>query len=206
MSSVIGVWVSSGRQSTHSPPCEQLLTAVGVGARCLRRRAPSVVIWGCHGPFSVRRPRHPLLSSIVSSSCPGPCHPAIILIVVGVPHCLGPLCVGFLVASSSPPSSPVVLLLLIVLVLVSVPLLFSPFLVVVIPVSSPGPLSTLRAEAHSSGVGVSSCRHLVVASQLFSLPSPSASSLSLWLLPSSSLSPLSQVLSTSFPWRWWQLL
>ena len=131
------------------------------------------------------------LSSIISSSCPGPCRPAIILIVVGVPHCLGPLCLGFLIASSSPPSSPIILLLLVVLILVSVPLSFSPSLVIVVPVSSPGLLSTLRAEARSGGVGVSSCCHLVVASQLFSLPSLSASSLSPWLLASSSLSPLS---------------
>ena len=146
------------------------------------------------------------LSSIVLSSCPGPCHPAIVLIVVGIPHCLGPLCLGFLVPSSSPPSSPVVLLLLVVLVLVSVPLSFSPSLIIVIPVSSPGPLSTLQAEARSGGVGVSSCHHLVVASQLFSLPFLSASSLSSWLLALSSLSPLSRVLSPSFPWWWWQLL
>ena len=107
MSSVVGVWVSSGRQSTHSPPCEQLLAAVGVGAGCLRRRAPSIVIWGCRGPCPVRRTHRPPLSS---SPCPPSSrHPARAL--VGPPSfslsLASPIVLGLFVwVSSSPPHCP----------------------------------------------------------------------------------------------------
>ena len=142
-SSVIGVWVSSGRRSTHSPPCEQLLAAVGVGAGCLHRRAPSVVIWGCRGPCPVRRPHRPPLSS---SPCPPSSrHPAQALVVLPSFSLLlaSPIVLGLFVwVSSSPPHRPHRLPSS-CCCLSSSSLSFSPSLVVVVPVSSPGPLSTL---------------------------------------------------------------
>jgi hypothetical protein len=133
--SVIGVGVSSGRRNTRCPPCEQLLAAVGAGAGCLRRPIVLVLVplplsFGVVVvslfvvvPVPVRRPPHPPLSC---HQCRCRWHP--------------PLSWAFFVwVSSSPPSSPnisrhrsVVLLLLVVLI--SVSLLFSPFLVAIVPV------------------------------------------------------------------------
>ena len=103
LSRCLGIGVSSGHQSTHCPPCKQLLAVVGVGASCQVpsssypcRCAPLVVVWGCCGSCPVHHPVCPPviiiviitchivipLSSIILSSCPGPCHPAIIVISV----------------------------------------------------------------------------------------------------------------------------